>query len=270
MKPTLSIIGAGKVGRVLGQQFFKHHIFTLHDVLNRSLSSSLAACKFMGAGNAISEFSELRQADVYMLAVSDDQIKSCSQQLQQLGLINPDTLVFHCSGALCASELGMTNGAASLHPIRSFADPTTVAAQFTDTICSVEGNANAAQILTTALEKMGAQVVHLEPEGKALYHAAAVFASNYLVTLMDAALTTFQAAGIPLKMAQHMTEPLARETLENVFRLGAKNALTGPIARGDFLTVKRHHDALNSTNPDNAELYMALAESTKQMKDRDA
>lgn len=268
MELTLTIIGAGKVGRVLGKQFFKHAIFTPCDVLNRSIDSSLSACEFMGAGYAIDTFSALRQADVYMLAVSDDQIKSCSHQLQRLGLIQPTTLVFHCSGALCANELNLSNGAASLHPIRSFADPTQVAAQFEGTICSLEGYDNATQLLAKALEKIGAQVVKLEEKGKTLYHAAAVFASNYLVTLMDASLTTFQAAGITVEMAKQMAEPLAHESLNNVFQLGAQAALTGPIARGDVKTIQRHQDALLSWDKESADLYTALAKATKKMKER--
>lgn len=268
MKPTINIIGAGKVGRVLGHLFFKHDVFTSLDVLNRSLTSGLAACEFIGAGRAVNSFSELRRADVVMLAVSDDQIRTCADQLRQVGLIDLTTIVFHCSGALGSNELGISEGAASLHPVRSFADPDFVAEHFADTMCSLEGSANAVLLLENALKKIGADVVKLDAKGKTLYHAAAVFGSNYLVTLMDTALTTFQAAGISSDIAQRMVEPLARETLNNVFNLGTQCALTGPIARGDKQTVERHRDALMCWDKATAELYMSLARATEKMKAR--
>ncbi len=272
-KLTLSIVGAGKVGRVLGQQFVLHKVFTLQDVVNRSLASSAAACRFIGAGQALSDMDKMRPADVLMLAVSDDQITACSLALQQRGIIHASSIVFHCSGALCASELalpginGNTSGAsaASLHPVRSFADPEYVTTHFAGTICSLEGDTRATVILNHALHTIGAEVVPLQANGKALYHAAAVFASNYAVTLMDAALTTYEAAGISPDMARRMAEPLAQETLSNVFRLGTKQALTGPIARGDLITVARHQDALNNSNKSNAALYQALTGATQNM-----
>ena len=268
MKPTLTIVGAGKVGRVLGRQFVQHDVFELRQILNRSLSSAQSARDFIGAGVAIDNWADLKAADMMMLTVPDDQIKTCAAQLVRHDLIGPTTIVFHCSGALGASELGLLRGAASLHPVRSFADPENVAQHFSKTICSLEGDADATAVLTKALEQIDAQVVHLESAGKTLYHAAAVFASNYLVTLMDTALTTYQAAGIPLEMAQRLAAPLAQETLSNVFRIGAQQALTGPIARGDLATVARHQSTLDQVDRDTARLYQELAQATLRMKQR--
>jgi len=203
-----------------------------------------------------------------MITVPDDQIKSCSQQLQERGLINSKTIVFHCSGALDSSELDLGTGAASLHPLRSFADPLYVAQHFIPTICTLEGDQQAKAGLTLACQKIGAQIVEIDREGKALYHAAAVFASNYLVTLMDAALQTFEAAGIEPDMAVRMAKPLAQETFNNIFQLGTQQALTGPIARGDSQTVERHHAALKKWDKNMAALYTELAKSTKKMKGR--
>jgi len=268
MKPTLNIIGAGKVGRVLAQQFFKHHVFTIQDVLNRSADSAQSACTFIGAGTTVSDISAMRPADIFLIAVPDDQIRSCSLLLQQHHLIQPSSIVFHCSGALGSDQLDMKRGAASLHPMRSFADPAQVAAEFPGTICSLEGDDYAIRVLIHALRQIEAQVVSINLESKTLYHAAAVFASNYLVTLMDAALQTLEGAGIEPAMAAKMVEPLARESLQNVFRLGTRHALTGPIARGDQNTVARHEAALKNWNGKMASLYHKLAEATLAMKQR--
>ena len=268
MKPTLSIIGAGRVGCVLGRQFHQDRIFTVCDILNRTMDSSLAACQFIAAGTATDAFAQLRPADIYMIAVPDDQIRACSMKLIDTGRIQPSTLVFHCSGALTAAELGLNANAASLHPMRSFADPAQVAATFQKTIFSIEGDAAATGPLAEALKRSGAEVVAIQSDHKPLYHAAAVFASNYLVTLMDAALITFEAAGISGDLARRLAEPMAQETFNNIFRLGPQRALTGPIARGDVQTVLNHEDALKKWNPELAILYRELANATRAMKSR--
>jgi predicted short-subunit dehydrogenase-like oxidoreductase (DUF2520 family) len=268
MKPTLNIIGAGKVGKVLGQQFFRHHVFTVQDVMNRSAQSSSSACEFIGAGTPVSDLSALRPADIYLIAVPDDQIRACSLQLQHEHLIQPSSIMFHCSGALGSDQLELQRGAASLHPLRSFADPALVAEQFSGTLCTLEGDDYARRVLSHALNQIGAQVVAIKPESKTLYHAGAVFAGNYLVTLMDAAQQTLEAAGISGDMAAKMIEPLASEALHNAFRLGTRAALTGPIARGDQNTVVQHEAALKNWNENMAALYRELAAATLAMKQR--
>jgi predicted short-subunit dehydrogenase-like oxidoreductase (DUF2520 family) len=268
MKPTLNIIGAGKVGQVLAQQFQRHHIFAVQDVLNRSVASAQTACDFIGAGTAVNQITDMRPADVYMITVADDQIHTCSQQLKQHHLLQPSTIVFHCSGALDSGELGISHGAASLHPMRSFADPERVAAGFAGTICSLEGDATAVRVLTHALHQIEAEVLPIKTQSKTLYHAAGVFTSNYLVTLMDAALQTFEAAGISPEMARKMAQPMAQETFNNIFRIGAQRALTGPIARGDHKTVARHQQALAAWDSGMADLYNQLATATQKLKQR--
>jgi predicted short-subunit dehydrogenase-like oxidoreductase (DUF2520 family) len=89
-----------------------------------------------------------------------------------------------------------------------------------------------------------------------------VFASNYLVTVLDAALRAYQAAGIPEDVARELARPLAAETLANVFRLGPETALSGPIARGDAATVARQQAAVDAWDPPTGALYEALAAAT--------
>jgi len=89
-----------------------------------------------------------------------------------------------------------------------------------------------------------------------------VFASNYLVTVLDAALRAYQAAGIPEPVARQLAQPLASESMANVFRLGAAPALSGPIARGDFATVARQQQAVSQWDADTGALYQALVAPT--------
>lgn len=271
MPPTLNVIGAGKVGRVLGRLFAASGSFTVQDVLTRSHASAADAVRFMAAGRAVGTIGEMRAADAWMLAVSDDQIEAACQALAA-GPLRAGDLVFHCSGAKssAALESAACAGAltASLHPIRSFADPGLVAQHFGGTFCGIEGDAGALSRLGAALEQIGGRAVTIDAAAKTVYHAASVFASNYLVTVLDAALRAYQAAGISDEVARQLAAPLASETLANILRLGPEAALTGPIARGDTATVARQQAALDAWDGPTGELYRALAASTTALAQR--
>lgn len=265
MAPTLNLIGAGRVGRVLARLFAEAGALRIQDVLTRSDSSAHDAIDFIGHGTAASSLAAMRPADVWMLAVGDDQIEPVSAALAaQHDLAG--ALVFHCSGARAAAALAACAGrgasTASVHPVRSFADPARVAAQFAGTLCGIEGDPHALRGLAPALEAIGARAVPIASSAKTVYHAASVFASNYLVTLMDAALRAYEAAGVPPALARELVAPLASETLANVLRLGPEGALTGPIARGDAATVARQQAALDEWDGPTGATYRALAEAT--------
>jgi predicted short-subunit dehydrogenase-like oxidoreductase (DUF2520 family) len=272
---TLNIVGAGHVGRALGRLFFTRDVFAIQDIRTRSGDSARAAAAFIGAGMPVDgdgdDDGTLRPADVWMLAVSDDAIAGVAAALAQSTPM-AGAVVFHCSGAKASTELDALRRAgafvASVHPVRSFADPAAVAAAFDGTFCGVEGDAAALAVLLPAFEAIGARPVHIDPAAKTVYHAAAVFASNYLVTVMDAALRAYQAAGIPADVARELARPLATETLANVLRLGPEAALSGPIARGDAATVARQQAAVTAWDGPTGDLYDALATATRDLARR--
>lgn len=271
MAPTLNIVGAGHVGRTLGRLFAAHGVFAVQDVLTRSSASAESAVAFIGAGRALAQAASLRPAQVWMLAVSDDQIALACAALAAAGLLD-GAIVFHCSGAKASGELQAASQAgalvASVHPVRSFADPTGVAAAFAGTWCGVEGDPEALAQLAPAFEAIGAQLVTIDAAAKTVYHAASVFASNYLVTVLDAALRAYAAAGVPMEVARELARPLASETLANVFRLGPAPALSGPVARGDVATVARQQAAVSSWDAPTGRLYEALVEATTALAER--
>jgi predicted short-subunit dehydrogenase-like oxidoreductase (DUF2520 family) len=266
MPASLNLVGAGHVGRALGRLFERRGVFAVQDVLTRAPASAQAAVDFIGAGRAVEGMDGLRPAAVWMLAVADDQIGPVAQALAGSGRVNRDAIVFHCSGAKASDELAPLARAgarvASVHPVRSFADPAAVAAGFEGTFCGVEGDPEALALLLPALTRIGARTVQIDPAAKTVYHAASVFASNYLVTLLDAALRAYQAAGIPPELARELARPLAGETLDNVLRIGPEAALSGPIARGDAATVARQQQALAAWDAPTGQLYEALAAAT--------
>ncbi len=113
-------------------------------------------------------------------------------------------------------------------------------------------------MLISAFESAGARVSAIDPGAKTLYHASSVLICNYLTALLEAGLRGYERAGISRDIAQPMMEPLVRETLDNVFRIGTVQALTGPIARGDDAVVARQLQVLSESDPGIARIYRAL------------
>ena len=267
MVPPLTVIGAGRVGKTLARCLHQHNLVTIVDIVARRSENAIAAVQFIGAGKACDSFNELAHADIFMLTVPDDQITSCCAQLAASGRLSSTSTVFHCSGALPAAVMvdATRCGAAvaSLHPVRSFADPAHVAEHFIGTYFGIEGDAAALKVLLPMFNALGARTVALHPSSKTLYHAAAVFASNYIVTVLAAARDAYVAAGIPADIAIELMAPLTTETIQNVWRLGPEAALTGPVARGDTDTVAHHQQALFAWNPSIGSLYQQLAEATR-------
>lgn len=269
MRKTLNIIGGGNVGRSLARLWQQHDVFGIADILNRTPASAQRAANFIGGGNATASIVEMRPADVWLIAVGDDSIRSCCEQLAASNKLQPGAVVFHCSGALPSGELdtARARGAAiaSIHPIRSFANPEHVVAAFDGTWCGIEGEPAALRILAPAFESIGARLVTIDADAKTVYHSAAVFACNYLVTLLDTAVRAYGAAGVPQDAALQMMEPLVRGTIDNIFLSGPAAALTGPIARGDLATAQKQSRAINAWNDDYGALYDQFMELTIEL-----
>lgn len=266
---TLSILGCGKVGQTLGRLWHDNQVVEIQDILNRSTASGMNAVAFIGAGRVANNYADLRPADIFLIAAPDDQIATCCEALANANCLSEDSIVFHCSGALPSSILqaASAHGAAiaGIHPIRSFAVPEKIINDFTGTYCGIEGDQHALDKLTPLFTAIGAQLVTIKSEEKILYHAAAVFASNYLVTLLDTAVQTYGQAGIPQDVALKMMASLVRETTENVLKIGPEKALTGPIARGDVETVLNQYRAVKKWNRRYGELYKKLGKLTSYL-----
>jgi predicted short-subunit dehydrogenase-like oxidoreductase (DUF2520 family) len=145
-----------------------------------------------------------------------------------------------------------------VHPLKSFAEPRDAVHSFGGTWCAAEGDGAALAVLRPVFERIGARIAEIDPQSKPVYHAASVIVSNYLVALMEAGLRCYEKAGISRDTARAMMEPLVRETLENVFKLGTVKALTGPIARGDDAIVAHQLAALAKWDARMARLYREL------------
>ncbi len=262
MAIVLNLIGGGRAGRTLARVFALNGAFTIGDVLDQTPALAADAVAFIGSGRAAGALAELRGADVWMLTPPDDRIVACGQALAASGLLKAGNVVFQCSGASSSRELAavMTPGTAvaSVHPLKSFADPALAAQTFRGTYCAAEGDAAALAVVKPAFEAAGARVSEIDPAFKTIYHAASVIVCNYLAALMEAGLRSYEKSGLQRDDALRMMEPLVRETVDNVFRLGTVEALTGPIARGDGAVVTRQVDALTAWDPRVAAIYKEL------------
>ncbi|SNS76307.1 Predicted oxidoreductase, contains short-chain dehydrogenase (SDR) and DUF2520 domains [Noviherbaspirillum humi] len=259
---TLNIIGAGALGRTVGRMWQQAGVFAIGDVVNRSAASAADAVRFIGGGRPLSEIADMREADAILIATPDGAIAETAAVLARTPLDFAGRIVFHCSGALPSALLAPVEarGAliASVHPIRSFAVPENVISDFAGTFCGVEGNEQALAVLEPGFAALGARLVRIDPDAKTLYHAAAVFAANYPVTLLDIAVQAYGKAGIAPETALQMMAPLAMHAVRNALAAGPKAALSGPAARGDWETLKRQQSALQEWDDELARLYELL------------
>ena len=182
----------------------------------------------------------------------------------------PGQGVVHTSGAESLDVLAAprATGAAvgTLHPLQTFAalvEPPL--APFNGVTCVVEADAALLPRLQAIVASLGARLVTLPEGSKALYHAAAVFASNYVVAVLHAAADLWATFGIPEHEAVAALLPLTRTAVHNVELHGPGGALTGPIARGDARTLETHLAALRRARPELMPLYRQLGLATLRL-----
>ncbi len=262
MTITLNIIGPGRVGRTLGALLQRADLCAVQDVLGTEISTAESAVAFIGAGRAVRMLRGMRAANLWLLTPPDAAIAGTATALAATGCVSKGDVVFHCSGSQPSGLLAPLAAAgalvASVHPLKSFADPATALQNFSGTYCAAEGDAAALAVLTPLFTQLGAHVAVIDPAGKTLYHAASVLVCNDLTALMEAGLRAYEQAGIKRDVAQMMMEPLVRETLDNIFTLGTTRALTGPVARGDAEVLARQLATLTALDPRMADAYRAL------------
>lgn len=276
---TLNIIGAGRVGRSLAHMWHKQGVFAVQDVLTRSQTSADEAVQFIGSGRAVTNLSDMRAADVWMLAVPDGQINTVAKELSNKKItdiasvfIASGAIVFHCSGALSSAELQPLRGTGdkgsqlgSAHCILSFSAPASAVTQFAGTPCALEGDAVATQTLQTAFEAIGAKCFDIAEKDKILYHAAAVFATNFLPVLQVVATDLWRSSGMPEPMIAPLSASLLQKAVQNMACQGAAKALTGPAARGDTELVALQGTAVSDWNAQAGAAYAALSQLASQI-----
>jgi predicted short-subunit dehydrogenase-like oxidoreductase (DUF2520 family) len=194
-----------------------------------------------------------------LLAVPDAAIPAAAARLAELPL-RPDIPVLHLSGSVEVAALEPLARAGhpvgGLHPLCAVADPVEGADRLRGATFGVEGEGAARELADRIVRAAGGTALELAPGSRTPYHAAAVFASNYVVALLAVAERLMERAGVPAERARPALAGLAAGAVENARDRGPAAALTGPVARGDAEVVARHLARLSG---DERRLYSLLA-----------
>jgi predicted short-subunit dehydrogenase-like oxidoreductase (DUF2520 family) len=185
-------------------------------------------------------------AELVLLCVPDGAIAEVAQEIE------PGPWLGHVSGATALSALDPHSRRFSVHPLQTFTRARGPE-QLDGAYAAVTAESDDARAVAVELaQTLGLRPFELADDQRALYHAGAAIASNFLVTLRRVAGRLVEDAGAPAEAL----DPLMQRTIENGFEL------TGPIARGDWDTVEAHRDAIRARRPEYEDLYNALAEAT--------
>jgi predicted short-subunit dehydrogenase-like oxidoreductase (DUF2520 family) len=208
----------------------------------------------------------IAQAGVVILAVRDDAIRSLAESLARAEAVRPDQVVLHLSGAQGQEALGPLVGSraalGSLHPLQTISDPEHAAERLKGAWAAVEGMPRAVQAAEGLAQALGMRPFQIPSKAKPIYHASAVFASNYFVVVEAVAQRLLRHAGLSEADTWQALRPLVEGTLENLSRQDPLAALTGPVARGDAATIRRHIESLTH---DDALLYRALGRAALEL-----
>ncbi len=201
-----------------------------------------------------------------ILAVPDDALHEVAQTFARAGPAPPNCAAFHLSGALSTDVLtplhatGFAIG--SIHPLQAVADSYSGSDRLAGSAFAIAGEPAALGTARRIVEAVGGRPIVVPPTLRPLYHAAAVFASNYLLAATSLAVRMFTEAGVSEEDAIAAILPLMRGTMANLEDLGLSAALTGPVARGDADTVRLHLGRLSATE---RPLYCALGLETLRL-----
>lgn len=273
-RTRIGIAGTGRLGRQLAYWLARAGRAPVV-IRSRGVAGAIAASELvtLGGGKAPRATTALAElagnADIVFLAVPDGALGAVAAELAQSDLHGK--AIVHSCGALPAAVVGAvaeTGGVpACFHPIQAFspllpevlragAPPT---GQFHGIAVGIEASDPVYATLAELARLLGATPMHIsgDPTQRALYHAAAVVASNAMVGMLDFGIELMELAGVEPKYGRVALLPLMGGTLANLVQLPPGLALTGPVARGDAVTIEAHLEAL-SNHPAQQALYSNL------------
>jgi len=264
---TVSVFGPGALGSALIDFTLNHtDEFRLHSVWGRPESDCylFSESEKLPANKSFPQ-EENELGELIFLSVPDDKIAPIAGRLSHLSLNWGNRKVAHFSGSHSSDLLQplSVKGAsvASMHPLQTFTKGD-AARRFENIWFTLEGDKKLFPVLERFIHKAGAKSKRMNPEQKKVMHLAAVFASNYLVSLMNAAEKITRENEI--ENGIEMLQPLIRQTLNNILNKGVEKSLSGPILRGDQSTI-RSHLKLMDNQPDLRQLYKHLGIQASQI-----
>ncbi|HET6836138.1 MAG TPA: DUF2520 domain-containing protein [Acidimicrobiales bacterium] len=218
-----------------------------------SLARALTAARWdvaplLGRGDDLAPAA--RGVDLLVIATPDDRVREVARAVEPV----PSTVVAHLAGSLGLGALAPHRRRAAVHPLVALPTPALGARRLGGAWFAVAGDPLAHDVVR-ALRGRWFEVADTD---RPTYHAAAVIASNHLVALLGQVERLSEAVGVPFEAYVD----LAQATLDNVAALGPAAALTGPAARGDEATIRRH---LRALPPDERRAYRSLADAARRL-----
>lgn len=245
----VAVIGTGKVGSAVALLLNKkgHNITA---VCSKNGVSSAALAKIIKCAAVTKPESVLKDAEIILLATPDRELSRMVNSLTASGNVREQHVFLHMSGALPAEVLRPLTQygakAGSLHPLQACATVETALSNLPGSFYAVQGDERAVEIAFCLVEDLEGFPFKIHGSDKPLYHLGACVASNYLVALVHYAVNIYKNIGLSSEQAVQALMPLIKGTLNNIETMGPAKALTGPVARGDIITVEQHLDALSN------------------------
>ncbi len=260
---AIGLIGSGRAGVGLALALAQAgYSVSLHGRKKKAVAPPLTLT--VGDGNTPPPW--IGDTTVVILAVRDDAIKPLAESLARTRAIREHHVVLHLSGAQGQEALGALVGSraalGSLHPLQTIVEPEQTPQRLKGAWAAVEGMPRAVETGEQIARDLGMRPFRIATKSKAIYHAGAVFASNYLVVVEAVAQRLLRHAGLSDADAWAALRPLVEGTFENLTRYEPREALTGPVVRGDTATIVRH---LESLTLDDAKLYRALGRAALEL-----
>ncbi len=261
---NIGIVGIGRVGQVVAKSLSKegYTIIGINDI-QEELANDFA----QEIGSKVLTLEQLTQdSEIIFITTPDRYIKRIAKEISKFNLKNK--IVIHMSGLLDSLELVdcRKKGAIimSLHPLQAFVSTQEALVNFPGCYFAFEGDKSGTGVAKELVQRWEGKLMIIRREFKPLYHAAACIASNYLVTLLEDAIRLLEKSGFDRKLALKAVLPLVSGTINNISVKGTIDALTGPIARGDYSTVERHIKEISKTNNDLLSTYRLMGLRTAQ------
>ena len=253
----VAIAGAGPVAQALGRAMQECGI-GIGCIASRNLDHAKAAAVLIGGGVLAVRYGDIpSMASHVILAVSDRAIVPVAEELASgNGRLR---VALHTCGSYGPELLAPLNAVGvscgGIHPLQTVRDASHGAVALRSAAFAVSGDADALRWAEEIATALSGHVLHIRPDARHLYHAAAVMASNYIAALLDAAGQLMLLAGVPKEDALRALAPLVRTSIDNAVDCGAVEALTGPVMRGDAATVAEHTRAIERAEQSIADLY---------------
>ena len=258
-------IGAGKVGCSLGKYLSIHGV-EITGYYDRDTAYAEEAAQFTNS-RAFAEAGELvSESDVIFITVPDGLISRVFEEIKTLPI--EGKYICHCSGSISSRDafagIGETGAYEySVHPLFAVSDRFETYRELADAFFTLEGSPERLDEMAAFLTKAGLTFQIIDPASKTRYHLAAVYSSNLLLALIGQGVLLLQECGFSEEDARKALAPLITGNVQHALQAGPARALTGPVERGDTVTLEKHLSVME--NEQDQQLYLLLSKKLVEL-----